>query len=141
VALKPLLLLMLPVWLSACVALDVLQGVGTMGSAAGSAGSASAAGEAAARTAPAPSPTRTRTARDYDPDNQAGKTFGKAAEPVVAGIAATEAALVGIAVVGATQRATASCRAVCEDGAQSIGCPADKTPVCQCEQKPYTACR
>lgn len=37
--------------------------------------------------------------------------------------------------------AVASCRAECPDGATvSIGCPAGKAPVCQCERKPYAAC-
>lgn len=58
---------------------------------------------------------------------------------------AQRAAAAGAAAIlvsqAARSRPTTNCRAECSGGAMSIGCPAGSEPVCQCEKKPYAACR
>lgn len=153
--------------LSACVGLDAIGAIGSMGSVAGSVGSASKAGGAvagaaksapvAASPAPAPATPPATSARPPQPAatspvslapreapgaRQAAQTGARLAGAMVnTGVAVSNVAIVGLAAAGAKQRAAASCRVECEGLAQSIGCPAETTPVCQCEQKPYTACK
>ena len=54
-----------------------------------------------------------------------------------------EAAALGVATIAVAserEEAVASCVASCGVNRYSIGCPAEKTPVCQCQEPPYARC-
>jgi hypothetical protein len=57
---------------------------------------------------------------------------------VVAGAAVAVSA---VAARSARNGVVATCAASCGEQRYSIGCPAGKTPVCQCGQRPYASCR